>query len=97
MSTRSFSARAIRTEVVKTISSLKKVAPQRLKSVNNLIDLDFDLLDVVEIILKLEKKYNLTIPDDVPVYSVDDFVNFIYRYKLYNITPATAAPPSSGR
>ena len=97
MSTRSFSARAIRTEVVKTISSLKKIAPQRLLAVNDLTKLDFDILDVVEIILKLEKKYNLTIPDDVPVYSVDDFVSYIYHYKLYNIAPTTAESPIAGR
>ncbi|MEJ8800524.1 acyl carrier protein [Pontibacter sp. H249] len=84
MSTMSFTAQAIRQEVVKVISSFKKISPQRLISVNDLTELGFDILDVVEIILKLEKKYKLTIPDDVPVYSVDDFVDYIYNYKLYN-------------
>ena len=83
MSTLQFTSQAIRQEVVKVISSFKKITPQRLISVNDLTELGFDILDVVEIILKLEKKYDLTIPDDVPVYSVDDFVDFIYNYKLY--------------
>ena len=84
MSTLSFTTQAIRQEVVKVISSIKKISPQQLLSVNDLTELGFDILDVVEIILKLEKKYDLVIPDDVPVYAVDDFVNYIYNYKLYN-------------
>lgn len=84
MSTLQYTSQAIRQEVVKIISSIKKITPQRLISVNDLTELGFDILDVVEIILKLEKKYDLTIPDDVPVYSVDDFVEFIYNYKLFN-------------
>ncbi|MBW7466695.1 acyl carrier protein [Pontibacter aydingkolensis] len=84
MSTLQFTAPAIRQEVVKVISTLKNIKPQRLVAINDLTELGFDILDVVEIILRLEKKYELTIPDDVPVYSVDDFVDFIYNYKLYN-------------
>ncbi|WP_299826516.1 phosphopantetheine-binding protein [uncultured Pontibacter sp.] len=83
MSTLNLTSQAIRQEVVKIISSFKKITPQRLVSVNDLTELGFDILDVVEIILKLEKKYKLTIPDDVPVYSVDDFVDYIYNYSLY--------------
>lgn len=82
MSTLEFTAQAIRQEVVKVISSFKKLPPQRVSSVNDLTKLDFDILDVVEIILKLEKKYDLIIPDDVPVYSVDDFVNYISTHNM---------------
>lgn len=71
-------------EVINVITSIKKVTAQQLIKVNDLTELGFDILDVVEIILKLEKKFDLVIPDDVPVYSVDDFVDFIYTYKLYN-------------
>lgn len=84
MSTLQFTAQAVRHEVVSIISSFKRISPQRLISVNDLTELGFDILDVVEVILKLEKKYKLTIPDDVPVYSVDDFVNIIYNHKLYS-------------
>jgi acyl carrier protein len=32
---------------------------------------------VVDIILAVEKKYNVVIPDEVPVYSIDDLVNYL--------------------
>ncbi|RTQ53723.1 acyl carrier protein [Hymenobacter gummosus] len=40
-------------------------------------DLGFDLLDVVDIILALEQRYQLTIPDELPLRTIDDFVRFL--------------------
>jgi acyl carrier protein len=37
----------------------------------------FDLVDLIDIILAVEKKYQITIPDEVPLNSVADFVSFI--------------------
>jgi len=37
----------------------------------------FDLLDVVDIILEVERKYKLIIPDEVPLESIDDLVQFL--------------------
>ncbi|WP_242917652.1 acyl carrier protein [Pontibacter liquoris] len=71
---------AIKNEVLHIITSLKKVHPNRLKKAKDLDELGFDNLDVVDIILALEKTYQLTIPDEVPVYKVDDFVNYIYSH-----------------
>jgi acyl carrier protein len=39
--------------------------------------LGFDLVDLIDIILAVEKKYQITIPDEVPLNSVADFVSFI--------------------
>jgi acyl carrier protein len=39
--------------------------------------LGFDLVDLIDIILAVEKKFNITIPDEVPLKSVNDFVSFI--------------------
>ncbi|WP_255345437.1 MULTISPECIES: hypothetical protein [Pontibacter] len=36
-----------------------------------------DIVDVVDIILAVEKKFDVVIPDEVPVYSIDDLVNYL--------------------
>lgn len=40
-------------------------------------DLGFDTLDVVDIILEVERCFHLTIPDEVPLDTVGDFVRFL--------------------
>ncbi|WP_439883317.1 acyl carrier protein [Pontibacter sp. MBLB2868] len=82
MSTVAVSTQAIRHEVISIISSLKKINPGKLSEVNDLTELNFDILDVVDIILEVEKAYSIYIPDDVPVYTIDDFVDFIYKQNL---------------
>ncbi|GAB3811681.1 acyl carrier protein [Pontibacter rugosus] len=72
------STQVIQNEMVKIISSIKKVHPNKLLEVRDFTELDFDILDVVDIILAVEKNYHLTIPDEVPVYSIDDFINYVY-------------------
>lgn len=37
-----------------------------------------DIVDVVDTILEVEKTHNLTIPNEVPVFSVDNIVNYVY-------------------
>ena len=39
--------------------------------------LGFDLVDLIDIILAAEKEYQITIPDEVPLNSIADFVSFI--------------------
>ncbi|MBF9254545.1 acyl carrier protein [Pontibacter sp. 172403-2] len=68
-------------EVLHIITSLKKVHPRRLLKAKDLSELGFDILDVVDIIVAVEQTYQLTIPDEVPVYSVDDFVNYVYSQR----------------
>lgn len=69
----------IEKKVVNVISNVTKLHPDRLKKVRDLTALGLTILDVVDVILKLEKTYHLTIPDEVPVYTLDDFVNFIHQ------------------
>ncbi|MHA6249969.1 acyl carrier protein [Pontibacter sp. CAU 1760] len=69
----------IEKKVVNVISNITKLHPERLTKVRDLTALGLTILDVVDVILKLEKTYHLTIPDEVPVYTLDDFVNFIHQ------------------
>ena len=69
-------------EVMKIITSVTKISPTLLLQDQDLARIGLDILDVVEIILEVEKTYQLTIPDEVPVYTVDDFVNYVYVHTL---------------
>lgn len=82
MNTQNYTEQSVEKEVVQLISSVTKVHPNRLRKVRDLSNVGLDIVDVVDIILKVEKKYNLTIPDEVPVYSVDDFVNYIISQQM---------------
>lgn len=79
MNTIPYTAQAIEKEVVNIITSVTKLQDEnRLLQVRDLTKLGLDIMDVVDIILEVEKTFNLTIPDEVPVYSVDDFVRYVY-------------------
>ncbi|RIJ34342.1 acyl carrier protein [Pontibacter oryzae] len=82
MNTQNYTEQSVEKEVVQLISSVTKVHPNRLRKVRDLSNVGLDIVDVVDVILKVEKKYNLTIPDEVPVYSVDDFVNYIISQQM---------------
>ncbi|MER2997206.1 acyl carrier protein [Pontibacter populi] len=70
--------KAIEQEVIRIISRTKKVQPSRLQADVSLEQkLGFDTLDVVDIILALEKKYHIVIPDEVPINTVGDFVTYV--------------------
>jgi acyl carrier protein len=49
-------------------------------------DLHFDTLDVVDVILALEQRFHLTIPDDVPLRVVGDLVHYVAAH-LPQTTP----------
>ena len=40
-------------------------------------DVGFDIVDMVDIILELEKNVKITIPDEVQINKVGDFVEFV--------------------
>ncbi|MDX5437573.1 MAG: acyl carrier protein [Pontibacter sp.] len=82
MNTVANTTQAIENEVVHIISTLTKVHPHRLLQERDLTRLGLDIIDVVDVILKVEKTYGITIPDEVPVYSVDDFVTFVYAQQI---------------
>lgn len=78
MATLVYNTQTIRDEVVRIVCSIKKIKPSQLLKAKDFTELNFDILDVVDIILKVEKSFGVIIPDEVPVYSVDDFVKFVY-------------------
>ncbi|RDV13589.1 acyl carrier protein [Pontibacter diazotrophicus] len=70
-----------RDTILKTVSNiigrLKHINPSVLSPNKGLWEYDIDIVDVVDIILAVEKKYSIVIPDEVPVYTIDDFVNYV--------------------
>ncbi|PTX21409.1 acyl carrier protein [Pontibacter mucosus] len=78
----SLNTQAIQNEVVNIITSVTNINPNRLLQVRDLTSLGLDIIDVVDIILQVEKTYQLTIPDEVPVYTLDDFVNYVSTQTL---------------
>lgn len=75
--------RTIEKEIVKIISKKKVISPSRLRANSNLShDFGFDTGDLVDIILELEKNFQIVIPDEVPINTVGDFVNFVTRQKM---------------
>ena len=68
----------IASEVIRIISKTKSVKPSRLREHSDLTrDFGFDNLDVVDVILEVEKKFQITIPDEVPLSTVGDFVRYV--------------------
>jgi acyl carrier protein len=72
---------ALRRQMAALIHTQTGIATSRL------LTLDFeqsglDKLDLLDIILEVEKCYQVIIPDEVPLQSLDDFVNFIQSQKM---------------
>jgi acyl carrier protein len=68
---------AIQNEVKKIISRTKEIKPSRLRNSANLSQFGFDTVDVVDIILELEKSFHIVIPDEVKIDTVGDFVDYV--------------------
>ncbi|UOQ71605.1 acyl carrier protein [Hymenobacter cellulosilyticus] len=65
-------------QVRRLISRRKRVALGRLHSSTRLMhELHFDLVDVVDIILEVERHFHLTIPDEVPVDTVGALMHYV--------------------
>ena len=74
---------AIAREVMRIIVRRKRVRPERIRPRTRLQEeLHFDPIDLVDVILDLEKRYHLTIPDEVPLRTVGDFVKYVARHQL---------------
>ncbi|WP_242926485.1 acyl carrier protein [Pontibacter vulgaris] len=70
--------KAIEKEVIRIISKTKEIRPARLQATARLTkDFGFDTVDVVDIILELEKNFHITIPDEVPINTVGDFIEYV--------------------
>ena len=73
---------SIQNEVIKIISRTKEIKPSRLRTSANLSKFGFDTVDVVDIILEFEKNFHITIPDEVPIDTVGDFVNYVSSHTM---------------
>ena len=73
----------IANQVISIISKTKEIKPSRLRTSANLSrELGFDTVDVVDIILELEKKFHIIIPDEVPISTVGDFVDYVSTHTM---------------
>jgi len=69
---------SIEQQVFRIISKRKAIRASRVRKTASLSrDLRFDTVDVVDIILALENQFHITIPDEVPLYTVGDFVRYV--------------------
>lgn len=68
----------IESAVIDIISKTKEIRPARLRPSANLSrEFGFDTVDVVDIILELERNFHIVIPDEVPLHTVGDFVEYV--------------------
>jgi acyl carrier protein len=75
--------KAIEREVIRIISKAKEIRPARLQANARLEkDFGFDTVDLVDIILELEKNFDIVIPDEVPINTVGDFVDFVASHTM---------------
>lgn len=73
----------IEKEVIRIISRTKRIKAERLQAEARLEkDFGFDTLDVVDIILQLEKNFHIVIPDDAPMQTVRDVVGAVDAYRI---------------
>ncbi len=73
----------IESQVIKIISRTKEIRPARLHPSANLSrEFGFDTVDVVDIILELERNFQIVIPDEVPLNTVGDFVDYVSSHTL---------------
>ncbi|MDO7873400.1 acyl carrier protein [Hymenobacter sp. ASUV-10] len=71
-------APTIEQQVFRIISKRKAIRASRVRKTASLArDLRFETLDVVDIILALENQFHITIPDEVPLNTVGDFVRYV--------------------
>lgn len=71
-------ASPVQDQVLRIISQRKHIQRRRLRLTATLEqDLRFDQVDVVDIILALEQRFHLVIPDDVPLRVVGDLVQYV--------------------
>ncbi|GEO06263.1 hypothetical protein AAE02nite_39270 [Adhaeribacter aerolatus] len=67
---------SLRQNIAQLIQQQKGIRTSRILT-QSFEQLGFDLVDLIDIILAVEHKFEVTIPDEVPLNSVDDFVSFI--------------------
>ncbi|QHL89268.1 acyl carrier protein [Nibribacter ruber] len=75
-------APSLQEQVVYHIQQRTRLPLSKLKPAAHLYqDLGLDTLQVVEIIWDLEKRFRVEIPDNVPLQTVGDFIQFLETTK----------------
>jgi acyl carrier protein len=75
-------------QVRQLISRRKAIRLRRLHLDSRLWpELGLDLLDLVDIILTLESYFHITIPDEVPLLTVGDLVDFVGEETRHLLRP----------
>ena len=70
--------KTIEQQVLRIISKRKAIKAVRLRRTASLSrDLRFDTVDLVDIILELERSFHIYVPDEVPFHTVGDFVRYV--------------------
>lgn len=70
--------KTIEQQVLRIISKRKAIKAVRLRRTASLSrDLRFDTVDLVDIIIELERSFHIVVPDEVPFYTVGDFVRYV--------------------
>jgi len=65
-------------QIAQLISEAKHIPAYRLTPYTNLYrSLNFDIKDVVDVILLLEEHYRIFIPDEVPVETLGDLIRYV--------------------
>lgn len=77
-STSSTAPKTIEQQVLRIISKRKAIKTVRLRRTASLSrDLRFDTVDLVDIIIELERSFHIYVPDEVPFNTVGDFVRYV--------------------
>ena len=74
----------IQKEVIDLIAEQMNVKAENIKPENNIIDdLKADSLDVVEIVMTIEEKFELSIPDESAekMKTIQDLIDFVKKNK----------------
>jgi acyl carrier protein len=77
---------AIEKEVIRIISKTKEINADRLQTNRLLQDFGFDTVDLVDIILEIEKNFQITIPDEVPIDTIGDFIDFVATHTIRKVS-----------
>ena len=65
-------------QIISLISRTKRIPASRLSPSTHLYKmLGFDIQDLVDIILILERKFGIVIPDEVPIDTVGDLIRCV--------------------
>ncbi len=74
----SLAAPSVTQKVVEIINDVKRIRPSRLRTSSDLSkEFGFDTVDLVSVIWELEKSFQIDIPDELPLNTLRDFVDFV--------------------